>query len=157
MDHFSNGRYREGLKNVIGPLQYLWVTFRKCGECLCPSSSTSRFNPLKPTLVFIIVKNSARTSKRTEQGSSVSIVSDYGLDTGWLGFDARQGQRIFPLASVSRPVVGPTQPPIQWVPGILSPGQSAAGAWRWPLTHLVQRPRMNRSYISSPPKRYHGV
>jgi hypothetical protein len=28
----------------------------------------------------------------------------------------------FSLASVSRPALRPTQPPIQWVPGVLSPG-----------------------------------
>jgi hypothetical protein len=44
------------------------------------------------------------------------------------GFDPRQGQRIFPLTSVSRPALRPTQPPVQWVPGVVSPGQSAAGA-----------------------------
>jgi hypothetical protein len=54
--------------------------------------------------------------------------------TGRSGFDPRQGQRIFPLTSVSRPAVRPTRPPVQWVPGVLSPGKRAAGAWRWPLT-----------------------
>jgi hypothetical protein len=29
---------------------------------------------------------------------------------------------IFPLSSVSRPALGPTQPPVQWVSGVLSPG-----------------------------------
>jgi hypothetical protein len=48
--------------------------------------------------------------------------------TGRSGYDPWQDQRIFPLASVSRPAVGPTQPPVQWVPGVLSSGQSAAGA-----------------------------
>jgi hypothetical protein len=32
-----------------------------------------------------------------------------------------RGKRIFPLVSVSRPVLGPTQPPVEWVPGVLSP------------------------------------
>jgi hypothetical protein len=32
---------------------------------------------------------------------------------------------IFPLASVSRPALGPTQPPVQRVPGVLSPGVKA--------------------------------
>jgi hypothetical protein len=34
-----------------------------------------------------------------------------------------RGERIFPLASVSRPALGPIQPPVQWVPGVLSPGR----------------------------------
>jgi hypothetical protein len=51
------------------------------------------------------------------------------LTTGWMtgrsGFDPRQRQRIFPLSSVSRPALRPTQPPVQWVPGVLSPGVKA--------------------------------
>jgi hypothetical protein len=51
------------------------------------------------------------------------------LTTGWTTgrpeFDPRQGQEIFPLASVSRPALGPTQSPVQWVPGVLSPGVKA--------------------------------
>jgi hypothetical protein len=60
--------------------------------------------------------------------SSGSIVSDYGLGdraTGRSGFDPRRGLRIFPLSSVSRPALGPTQPPVQCVPGVLSPGVKA--------------------------------
>jgi hypothetical protein len=37
-------------------------------------------------------------------------------------FDPQQRQRIFLLASVSRPALRPTQPPVQWVPGVLSRG-----------------------------------
>jgi hypothetical protein len=39
-----------------------------------------------------------------------------------------RGEIIVPLASVSRPALGPTQLPMQWVPGVLSSGLSAAGA-----------------------------
>jgi hypothetical protein len=64
------------------------------------------------------------------RGSSVSIVSDYGLDDWTIGGSIPdRGEIIFPLASVFRPALGPTQPPVQWVLGVLSPGQSAAGAW----------------------------
>jgi hypothetical protein len=33
-----------------------------------------------------------------------------------------RGERTFPVASVSRPALGPTQLPVQWVPGALTPG-----------------------------------
>jgi hypothetical protein len=44
------------------------------------------------------------------------------LQTGRLGFDSRHRQMTFPVASVSRPALQPTQPPIRWVPVVLSPG-----------------------------------
>jgi hypothetical protein len=68
-----------------------------------------------------------------EPGSTVGIAAGYGLDGP--GIESRWG-RYFP--HLSRPALGPTQSPIQWVPG-LSRGYKAAGAWRWPLTPLVPR------------------
>jgi hypothetical protein len=53
-------------------------------------------------------------------GSSASIVS--WLQTERPGFDPQQGQRIFPLTSVSRLALRPDQPPIQWVLAVLFPG-----------------------------------
>jgi hypothetical protein len=57
-----------------------------------------------------------------EPGSSVSTVSDYGMDERVIEVRSPAETRIFPLASVFRPAMGPTQPPVQWVPGVLSPG-----------------------------------
>jgi hypothetical protein len=77
------------------------------------------------------------------------------LRTGRPGFDPRQRQRIFPLASAasaSRPALGPTQPSVQLVPGIHSPGGKARpgrGADHSP--HLEPRLRMSRSYTSFSP------
>jgi hypothetical protein len=95
---------------------------------------------------------------KISRGSSVSIVSDYRLDYGRSGFDPRHRQKIFPLTSVSRPALKPTQPPVQWVPGVLSPGlKRGRGVTLIIHPHLVPRSRMSRSYSSSPPKRLHGV
>jgi hypothetical protein len=80
------------------------------------------------------------------------------LQTGRLGFDPRQRQRIFPLASASRPALGPTQSPVQWVPGVFSPGvKRGRGVMLTTHPHLVLRLRMSRSYTSSHPKCLHGV
>jgi hypothetical protein len=59
--------------------------------------------------------------------------------TGWMigGLESRQGLGIFLLTTASRPALGPTQHPIQWVPGALSLG--------------VRRPRREADH--SPPSR----
>jgi hypothetical protein len=53
---------------------------------------------------------------------SIPIPGAEGWTIGWSRFDPRQGHRIFLLAPAYRPALRPTQPPIQWVPRVLSPG-----------------------------------
>jgi hypothetical protein len=62
------------------------------------------------------------------RGSSVSIVSDYGLDDGDIGVRSPSGAKDFSSNLCVQKALMPTQPPVQWVPGVLSEGQSAAGA-----------------------------
>jgi hypothetical protein len=52
--------------------------------------------------------------KYGEPGSSVSMVSGYGLDYRTIGVRSpAEGERIVPLASVSRPALGPTRLPVK--------------------------------------------
>jgi hypothetical protein len=64
--------------------------------------------------------------------SSVGVATDYGLDG--LGIESRWGRD---FSRTSRPALGPTQPPVEWVPGL-----SWARAWCWPL---VPRSRKGRA------------
>jgi hypothetical protein len=67
------------------------------------------------------------------------------------------GKRIFPLSFVSRLALGPTQPPVQQVPGVLTLGLKHGPGDTDHSPYLVLRSWMSRSYISSPPKHLCGV
>jgi len=58
----------------------------------------------------------------------------------------------FHFALDSRPALGPTESPIQWVPG-----GKASGAWSWPPTSISAEIKNAWSYTSTLPIRLHGV
>jgi hypothetical protein len=66
-------------------------------------------------LISYFIYTLFKTSQRS-WGSSVSIVSDYGLDDQAIRVRSPAEAEDF------------SSPPVQWVPGVLSPGQSVAGA-----------------------------
>jgi hypothetical protein len=84
--------------------------------------------------------------------SSVSIiVSYYGLDDRVTRVQSPAEAADF-SCNLSRLALGPTQPPIQWVPGVLSLGVKCdRGVTLITLPHLVPRLRMSRSCTYSPP------
>jgi hypothetical protein len=93
------------------------------------------------------------TSIQRSRGSSVSIMSDYRLDDRMIGVQSLVEAKDFSLASVSRPALRPTQPPIQWVPGVLSRRvQRRRGLTMNTHPHIMPGSRMSRSYTSSPPR-----
>ena len=72
---------------------------------------------------YYLPVNSCNEEAVVGRNSSVGIAIRYvqtspGIKSRW--------RRDFPHPS--RPALGPTQPPIQWVPGLF-PGSKAAGAW----------------------------
>jgi hypothetical protein len=83
-----------------------------------------------------------------EPGSSVSIVSSYRLDDR--GSIPGRGERIFPVASVFRPALGPTQPCTVGTGGPLpgNKGRPRCDAGHSP--NLVPRSRMSRSCTPLP-------
>jgi hypothetical protein len=70
---------------------------------------------------------------RNTSDSVFGIATGYGLDDP--GIESRW-ERDFLYACT--PVLGPTRPPVQWVP-VLFPGDKAAGAWRWTPTPIWSR------------------
>jgi hypothetical protein len=59
--------------------------------------------------------------------SAVGIATGYGLDDRGAGFRVPVGSRIFSSPRRPDPRPGPTQLPVQWVPGTLSPEVKGPG------------------------------
>jgi hypothetical protein len=83
------------------------------------------------------------------------VALGYGLDDR--GSESRQRLGIFLFTTTSRPALGPTQSPIQWVPGVLSlrvkrPGREADQS---PTSSAEVKNVW--SYTSASPIRLHGV
>jgi hypothetical protein len=79
--------------------------------------------PLGPVASTLITTPPRRLRSR---GAQCSVWLRTGRP-GDRGFYRRQRQETFPLTSVSRPARRPTQPPVQWVPGVLSRGKARPG------------------------------
>jgi len=58
---------------------------------------------------------------------------------------------------VSSPALVPTQPPIQWVPGSISPGVKRLGSESDHSLSSSAEVKNAWSYTSTPPIRVHGV
>jgi hypothetical protein len=76
---------------------------------------------------------------------------------GLLGFDSRRGLGIFLFTTASRTDLGPTQPPIQWVPGALSLGVKRLRCEADHSPPCSAEVKNEWSYTSTPPICLHGV
>jgi hypothetical protein len=82
-------------------------------------------------------------------------INVFGLDDRGFGF--REGMGIFLFTTAFRPALGPTQPPIQWVPAALS------FRLKWPDREVDHSPPSSTEiknawrYTSTPPVRIRSV
>jgi hypothetical protein len=86
-----------------------------------PSTDESLLPELDRKCIFHTKQNGKlkrTTNLHSESGYLSGMALGYGLD--YRGFEPRKGLGIFYFITVSRPALGPTQPPIQWVLGALS-------------------------------------
>jgi hypothetical protein len=90
----------------------------------CSISCTAFRNTTLTVAISLSIKSFFQSLNllHKRRDSSVGIVLGYGLDDQGSRFDSWQGLGIFFLTTVFRMALGPTQPPIQWVPGTLSLG-----------------------------------
>jgi hypothetical protein len=89
--------------------------------------------------------------------SSGSIVSHYGLDDRAIGVRFPAGAKDFPCSLCVQTGSGATQPPVQWVPGVLSPGVKARPGRDADHSPPSSVEVENEELYLLSPKRRHGV
>jgi hypothetical protein len=85
----------------------------------------------------------------TNRNGSVGIATGYGPDDRGAGVRVPVRVRFF--STSSRPVLGPTQLPIRWVPGALSPGVKSPGREADPSPPTSAEVKKTWIYTSTPP------
>jgi hypothetical protein len=136
----SLGTFAKLLTATISIFMCLSVCLSLCMEQLCSywtnfhdiwylrifrKSTDKMQDSFKPDM-----NNGYFTWKYRSRDSVVGIATRYEL--GGPGIESRWGRD---FQHPSRPALGHTQPPIQWVP-CLFPGCKATGAWSWPPTPI---------------------
>jgi hypothetical protein len=130
-------------------VQRFWRNFRKW----CVNFSSSVYPDIWKYSHFWC---SSFVTKRAVIAQSVQRLAT-GLMIGVPGFDSRQGLGICPFITASRTALGPTQPPIQWVPEALSLGLKRSGREADESPSSGAEVRNEWIYTSNPPIRIHGV
>jgi hypothetical protein len=90
-------------------------------------------------ILYTMIHNRKQKHMHAARDSSFGIATRYGLDDSgiesWWGRD---------FSHPSRPALGPTQPPIQWVPGLSRGGKAAGASFHHP-SHLGPRLKKSRA------------
>jgi hypothetical protein len=124
-------------------LQCHLVVSEVCGPATPTSSAKFQvqlaFAWLSPTVLGLI-----SGTYMVGQDNVVGTATRYGLDS--LGIESWKGQY---FRHRSKPALGPTLPPIQWVPG-LSRGHSGWGMALTTQPHQEPRLKKEYSYTSTP-------
>jgi hypothetical protein len=87
----------------------------------------------------------------TSRDSVVDIATAYRLDDQGVWVPSPSRVKNFLFSTLSRPVLGSTQPPIQWVPGALSPGVKWQGREADHSPPTSAEVKKMWIYISTPP------